>query len=243
MENIEQKYWDLVSKFKTKLDLDGEIKKLEMKLEQMRLQGMRAARRAEDAGPMDIMWERMQPIENRVNLLKWFVKNPKKLPPKDIMDIFASEEKSKEEHNEYKKQRQEKLSKFPSMVGGKISFKDRSGKIIIGTVIKQIPGKYSDEPKYKTDIGWTVPHALVKKFDKPTAAGATKIADELKKKKDLSKSMKSGQSVEWNSIKAGGSKKGEIVSVGRSKIKVQVGLAVWTVPISLITKVDGKNFK
>jgi len=240
---IEQKYWDLVAKFKTKLVLDGEIKKLEMKLEQMRLRGMRAARRADDAGPMDIMWERMQPLENRMNLLKWFAKNPKKLPPKELMDTFEELEKEKEESAQYKQKRKEDLSKFPNMVGGTITFKDRGGKKIIAKVLKQLPGKYSNEPKYKTDSGWTVPHGLVLKFTKPTSSDVAKVNSDNQKKKEFMKSMKPGQTAEWESKKLGKTMKGEIIAAGRSKVKINVDGSVWTVPVPLITKVDGKKVK
>ena len=84
---------------------------------------------------------------------------------------------------------------------------------------------------------------FVLKFTKPTSSDVAKVNSDNQKKKEFMKSMKPGQTAEWESKKLGKTMKGEIIAAGRSKVKINVDGSVWTVPVPLITKVDGKKVK
>lgn len=238
----------------TKEKASKRIEALKAKIESMRNRGMRAARRAEDAGPMDIMWERIQPLEIEQQMLEWYLKNPKKAPAKELMSRYAESVLDTHRSKQYKAAKKEKLAQFPNLIGWTIEFKAKGGRSVSAVVLKQLPGKWSDAPRYKAQepgmaATWTVPDALVTKKTKPkdldNVLGA--IAKKADAKKKAASALQAGQEVSWVSKKRGrGLMQGKVASVGRTgRVKVQVEgqFGTWTVPLSFITSVDGKPFK
>lgn len=238
----------------TKDKAEKRIAALTSKIESMQARGMRAARRAEDAGPMDIMWERIEPLRIEKEMLEWYVKNPKKAPKKELMDQYANSVLDAHRSKQYKAQKKEKLAQFPNLVGWSIQFTARGGRTVTATVLKQLPGKWSDAPRYKAQepgmtATWTVPDSLVTKKIKPKDLDGVlnTIAQKADAKKKAAAALQPGQEVTWVSKKRGrGLMKGKVVSVGRTgRVKVQVEgmFGNWTVPLTFINTVDGKPFK
>lgn len=240
----------------TKEKAEKRITALAAKIERMQAQGMRAARRAEDAGPMDIMWERIEPLRIEKEMLEWFVKNPKKTPPKELMAQYADSVLQEHRTNQYKAEREEKAAAFPNLVGWTIEFKARGGRTVTATVLKQLPGKWTAAPRYKAQepgmtSTWTVSDGLVTKKTKP--ANLNNVLDTMTKKADaksqnkkaLAKVLKAsiGGEITWTSARQGGSIRGRITAVGPSKVKATAldSGGDWRIPIDLITHIGGQD--
>lgn len=148
------------------------VVKLEAQIAKMTAQGMRAARRADDAGPMDIMWERMQPIQAELAVMKFAVENVNKPLPKDLLPKFKEMQEHAVGKMDAKAEKQAAASKFPDIVGSTIDWKNpKTGKVVSTVVTKQFMGTRG-EPKYKTQIEgsngtWTIPHSHVLKVTTP----------------------------------------------------------------------------
>jgi hypothetical protein len=240
-------YDDWISKF-TKEKAQKQIEKLKAKIEKINAAGMRGARKYEDAGPMDLAWEKAQPLQNQVDLLEFWLKNPKKQPPKEMIAAFNEHQSREQRSKQFKAQRKEAASKFPSLIGKTIQFQSKRG-LIEAVVIKQLPGKWSDKPRYKAQEEgrgtWTVSHDLVLKvIDKGTNANLKKINEAADNKKALAKLLKEsiGGEITWTSSRLNKSVKGRLTAVGPSKVKATAldSGGDWKIPLNLITHVGGQ---
>lgn len=241
-------YWGVVSNLDKAKALKI-IQACENKIARIMNAAMRSARRHEDAGPMDIAHERCEPMQVRLELLQWWLKNPKKAPPKELLERLKYVLEHKQSTMEYKQEKKEAFNKYPNIVGKTITWKSKYGDDKEGTVLKQLPGRWGGGPRYKvrTEEGvWTVPHELVKKFITPKNLDKVlKGLDKDKEKKQQAlQSFKAGDIVAWNSKRAHAVMKGKVVKVGRARISALVeGGGVWRIPLSLIISVNGKKLK
>jgi len=241
-----QKYFDWVGKF-NKGQAKQKIQELELQISKTLAAAERACNRHDDCGPMDMASERLEPVYNKVELLKWYLKNPSKKPPFKLMEVFKEKIESQEENKKERDEARQQFEKFPNLVGKQIYWKSEKnrGEMMNGIVAKQKLGR-DGKPRYKTVSNWTVPHRLVKKVVTPR--NQDKILKNLEKEKvkikEKKESFKIGQMVEWNSRKCY-DPSGKIVGIGRTKLKVQTKSQSkgqwWNVPIKLVTKVNGKK--
>lgn len=182
--------------------------KLKAQIVKMTAQGARAARRAEDAGPMDIMWERMDPIQAEVDLLEFAATNVNKPLPKDLLARFKTMHEHVVGKIDAKVAKQAAASKFPDIVGSTIDWKNpKTGKVVSTTVIKQFMSTRG-APKYKTKIEgsgggtWTIPHSMVLKVTTPKNVDKVKAevqkanAERLASKKEHTASVRT-QNEDW----------------------------------------------
>ena len=191
-------------------------------------------RRDWDGSKIEQAQERTRKQQNEIELLQWYLKNPKRKPPREMLDEFKEILSDIEESKQFRLERQKKFEKFENLVGKRIYWQSqRTGQVENGIVIKQKPGKWEGKPRYKTDTGWTVPHELIKNIVTPRKDDTLK---KLKKKQEV----EIGQMIEWNSRK-NADPKGKVISVGRSKAQVQTKAGIWNVPFTLITKIDGRK--
>ena len=216
---------------------------LKAKIDRMWAQGNRSARRHEDAGPLDIMSERIAPLQNKLDLLLFYLKGVD--APKAVRNEFEQHAKDSESTQAFKQQRLAKFSKYPSLVGKEIHWVSK-GQKYQGIVNKQAPGKWSDEPMYRVQIGtmrWKIPHRMVTKTVTPKGNPLAAQQNQANKAKVAVQAFKPGQKVTWNSKRMGKEVTGSLTKIGRTKVKVDVNGSMWTVPLSLVTKIDGKPFK
>lgn len=146
--------------------------KLDAQIERMNAQGMRAARRAEDAGPMDIMWERVEPLRKQSELYKFAAAHPGKPLTKELAVMFKELQEHESDKAKNVAAKKETAAKYPNVVGHTIEWKNpKTGKTVETVVSKQFMSKFG-APKYKTQIEgmggtWTIPHTKVLKFTVP----------------------------------------------------------------------------
>lgn len=226
---------------------------IEAKVAQMHEAGSRAARRAQDAGPMDIMWERIQPLEVEKEVLGWFIKNgAKKAPPKELMQRFTDWQSRIARSAEYRAAKVAEADAYPNVVGQTVTFRSKRG-TITAVVIKQMPGKFSGSgPRYKAkDLNstsvWTVSHGLVKSFTKTKDGNA--LVEAVGAQASLLKTMKPGAQVTFTSRRIGGKAvTGTLVSTGPARARVNLTgkentamrAGNWAIPFTQITHIDGK---
>lgn len=154
-------YQDYVAKVGAKAAV---IADLEAKADRIYARARKRSFKVEDAGPLDIVAEQLDNMRARAEILKWAMNNPKKKPPKDLLERFDAAEKEAEDNAKYKEEKKAKFARFKDRTGEEVTFRGKYGNDITGVVISQRAGKWSGEPKYKvkTDQGtWTVPHVCV----------------------------------------------------------------------------------
>jgi hypothetical protein len=247
-------YWDFIEKYESsggKSKAKLRIQNLETQIARAMAAAERASIRYDDSGPMEMASEKIEPLEIEVEILKWFLKSPSNKPPKTIMNRFENVQKEKVEQNQYQKEKRNKFKSYPNLVGKRIFWKSQKTKILeSGIVLKQFASKWDGKPRYKAKMDngkiWNIPHEHVKKIVMPK--DHEKIVKNIEKEKlkikDKKESFSIGQFIEWNSKKCR-NPRGKIISIGRTKLKVQTVDQSkgqwWNIPISLITKVDGKK--
>lgn len=239
------------------------VVKLEAQLKRMEDQGIRAARRADDAGPMDIMWERMQPIQAELAVMKFAVENVNKPLPKDLLAKFKEMHEHVVGKIDAKAEKQAAASKFPDIVGSTIDWKNpKTGKTVSTVVTKQFMGTHG-QPKYKTQIEgssgtWTIPHSHVLKVTTPknvdkikadvekanaerSAAKKQNSAEFLKQNEEWIKGQKIavGQQAKFLRIfkRRGTYHIGTISAIKNGKITLAAGGRQYTVPALSVTPI------
>lgn len=238
-------YQAWISRF-NKATAQAKILDLQNKVARTMAAAHRSARRHEDAGPLDIAHERVAPHELAIELLKLLVAGKK--PSAAQLADFEKFQNDKDSQKQWRDDRKAAASKHPSLIGWTIFWKGKYGAVDSGVVQKQKPGKWSDTPTYSvvTPQGarWRIPDGLVTKKVKPAdldqvVKGIVRQKDKILKK---TASLIPGQTVEWYSKRNGGGyKSGKVIRAGRTRVKVDVGGLTWTVPMTLVTKVDGKK--
>lgn len=254
MNSLEQ-YHHWVSKF-NKGTAKQEIQKLENIINRVMSKAERDSLKYDDSGPIELANEKLELILVKVELLKFYLKYPTGNPPrnllKDYENVLQSKQREKRDRQymkglgelERKDQKQrEQFSKFPSLIGKRIYWKSKKlGKEMFGIVVSQKKG-VDWKPRYKVmlDSGqiWNVPHCLVKSIISPRGE-SNKVVKKFEEQKQKFKKFKIGQIVEWKSKKTS-TPKGRIVEIGRTKLRVDKDGVIWTVPFSLVTKINGQK--
>jgi hypothetical protein len=266
-ETTKQTYADFAAKLsdRSKSDIKAEIDTLQQKMDVRTEAARRREVRAQgnlDGTALERAYERNQPLEIRQKLLKHYLEHGAKKPPQELQEEFESMQEDVAERKKYKLEKKEKLSKYQDKIGKIIHWisKKHFGKEYSGRVISIRAGKWGGEPVYKTDTGWRVPHALVKKFETPSKSEATK---EMVSPKDLV-----GKTITWKTKKRpgtvrrrfrteygvgvmthervipgydpeNGTASDKVVKAKRNKVVTRSG---WRIPLSLIQEVNKKKF-
>ncbi len=225
------------------------ITALEKKVAAINARGMKAARRAEDAGPMDIAWEQCQPLVLQIELLRWHVAHPTQEPKADLLRRFDEWQGAEARNKEWEDTRMQRAGIFPNIVGKTIQWNSRKAhKVMEAVVMKQLPGtRGSHEPRYKAQVlgetgMWTIPNQLVIKVLETKETAALK---EMRQKQDTLAVMfataKPGQTITWSSRRSGAGS-GVILGTGRTRFKIQLSDGRrGTVPTSIVTSINGKK--
>jgi hypothetical protein len=249
VDHIVEKYFKWVNKF-NKGTARQKVNDLQNMIDRTMAAASRASERYDDSGPIELASEKVEPWQNQIDLLNWYIKNSDKKPPKKLLDAFTVIIEGRNQAKQERQEKQKTLNKYPSLIGKRIFWKSiKIMKMENGIVIQQRSGR-DLKPKYKVKTDnrgiWNVPHSLVKKIVAPRSGEdvVKKHLEQKQKLKEKVQSFKIGQKVEWNSKKCR-NPIGKIVGIGRTKLKIQTvdqfKIGLWLVPIRLIIKVDGKK--
>lgn len=266
-ETTKQTYADFVAKLsdKSKSDIKTEISELQQKIDHRIQAAWNRERNAKgdlDGTAVEAANERNRPDAIRLEVLKHYLEHGAKKLPQELQEEFESVQEDLAERKKYKLEKKEKLSKYQDKIGQIIHWKSKKhfGQEYSGRVISMRAGKWGGEPVYKTDTGWRVPHALVKKFEAPSKSEATK---EMVSPKDLV-----GKTITWKTKKRpgtvrrrfrteygtgimtrervipgydpeNGTASDKVVKAKRNKVVTKSG---WRIPLSLIQEVNKKKF-
>lgn len=166
MDSSTQKFYEWIkTKVITKTRAIQLIRELKTKILKLEAQGQakspsysrsgdgeRALGRYEMA--MDRISEQIDPLQNQIDLLRFWHDNPTKRPPTKLIEEFNRNLSYKDQVVQRKKERQVTLTKYPSLIGKKITWKSvkNRGQMMSAIVIKQTLGR-DDKPRYKCDNG------------------------------------------------------------------------------------------
>lgn len=235
----------------TKEKAQARVNKLTAQVEKINAVAMRASRRHQDAGPMDMAYDKTFPLNTEIDLLKWHINSPGKPLTTILQKEFDSFVADKQNAEQRKAENKAKAESFASVVGHTIQFMGRprgsyGPQLIEAVVLSQKVGRFG-APVYKAQVPgqtatWSVKHQSVKKFTVPKNHKAVLAA--LKDKADLLSStkdaLKIGDTVSF--LARGVTRPGTIVGKGRLKLRVSEtgkGL-VWVVPVANIKTINGK---
>ena len=246
---------------KSHSELKAEIASLQAKIDKRNEAARRREQRAQgnlDGTALDAAYEKNQPSELRIQLIKHYLEHGTKPLPKELKEEVERRQAEIASHNEYKQEKQQEKEKHAHLVGKVITWKSRKnfGKEMSGRVVSLKVGKHGSVIA-KTDTGWRVPVSMIEKSKEPPKDEKTK---ELVQAKDLI-----GQTVSWktkyrpNSFRslrgmrgvkiqrsappgfdpATGMASGKVESAKGSKVVV----GNWRIPLPLIQKLNGKAFE
>jgi hypothetical protein len=223
---------------KSKSDLKSKIDKLEFKINRIMNRAHRASMRYDDAGPLDIAYEKVEPLQHKILLMKHALSGKGSIP-KPVVEAWESLQESKkyqdEDKEERKKRKQEAETKIIKIGGKKYNFKDLVNKVVTWSSKKNPNGKGIVvkvnllKERVKLDNGWAVPIRMLKTVK--ASSGGEKVAV---RPKELI-----GKKIEWISSKTGETHSGIVISAGSERVKTDNH---WTTPLSLVTKVGSKPF-
>lgn len=267
---FEPESWDnIASKLsnKSRSDIQSEIVKLETKMEKRNQAAIRREQRAQgnlDGTAIDAAYERNRPDEMRTKLLKHYLQNGSKPLPKNLKEEFEQYQKDQEwrqEHKEKRKERREQeMSEHGHLMDKMVTWtsKKNFGREMIGRVTAVKSGKRG--PYVKTDTGWKVPVSMITKSKtapieerhktrvQPKSLVGKKITWPTKHRPQIfrrPRRMRPGRLYRVGPKPAppgydatSGTASGVVTGVKGSKLLVDN----WTVPITLVKKVDDKDF-
>jgi hypothetical protein len=218
----------------------------------------RRERRAQgdlDGTAFEAAHERNEPLEIEKEMLQHFIDHGKKALPTVLQEKLDRLNQQKKQHAEWKEKHKEELEEHKHFEGKTITWKHQ-GQEMSGRVIKVKMGKRG-YPMVVTDTGWRVPISMIEKEKKPAKEEAEKTlvkADDLVgktvswKTKYRPQSMFRGFRHRRHPMRIKSSPPGFDLNTGTANGKVtgtqgsKVIVGTWRIPISLIKKVDGKEF-
>jgi hypothetical protein len=233
------------------------IQTLEAKMQRRVDAAARREHRAQgdlDGTAFEAAHERNEPLEIEKEMLQHFIDHGKKAPPADLQEKIDRLNKQKKQHAEWKEKYKEELEEHKHFEGKTITWKHQ-GQEMSGRVIKVKMGKRG-YPMAVTDTGWRIPISMIEKEKKPAKEEAEKTlvkADDLVGKTVTWKtkfrpqhftyrrhrpSMRPQKSAPPGFDLNTGTANGKVTGTQGSKVIV----GTWRIPISLIKKVNGKEF-
>jgi hypothetical protein len=198
-----------------------------------------------------------EPLEIEKEMLQHFIGHGKKDPPADLKKKIDNLNEQKKQHAEWKDKHKEELEEHKHFEGKTITWKHQ-GQEMSGRVIKVKMGKRG-YPMAVTDTGWRIPISHIEKEKKPAKEEAVKTlvkADDLIDKTVSWKTKYRPQQFRMRNMRHPGRllriqkspPPGFDLSTGTANGKVtgtqgsRVIVGTWRIPLSLIKKVDGKEF-
>lgn len=259
-------YADFAAKLegKSRSDISNEIAKLEAKVEKRNQAAARREQRAQgdlDGTSFERAYEKSRPDILRADLLKHFLTNGKKKLPEELQNEFDSVNEEKARAEKYKAERKEKLNEHKDLMGKEVTWKSSKnfGKEMTGRVV-EVKSTSRRGPYVKTDTGWRVPISMIQK--------SKAVADAKQGTTRVTPKSLVGKTITWPTKFQPGYHKtprrmrpGKLYRSGPKQAppgydpETQTATGVvsaakgqklvvdnWTIPMTMIKKVDNKDF-
>jgi len=228
--NPDQLYDDLKSTPPNKLQ--RKIEQLKKKQESIYRRGMRASRRYEDAGPLDIAREKMDDLQEEIDVMEAALTG--RPADEEIYRKLGRIQHRKQWADKIEKQFMGDPADAEKYLGKKVFWTSRkTGREESGRAISiSYRGR---TPRVKTDTGWSVPVAMITRSEEASAEEQRKVR--------VSPRSLIGKQITWKSgrktLRLGQPTSGRVVRAGPSKVKTDNG---WSIPLGLIETADGQPF-